>query len=269
VSQQTAPARQQKFQALQQNLARQGLIFTTPPAAGKVRSYTGHSNIWPTGFPASLLQQPVLNEVYPARFADVSPYGFIFMAMRDMVQNPRQDNFLWCTTSNQIREEGNLFAPGLQNINIDPTNIIHLTTRRTAEVLWAMEEAARSGALKAVVGIVDNLSFTQSRRLSLAANKGSTSIFMLRPYNFSGAGTAFSRWKISSHPSQANIFNPRAPGAAALQVQLQTCRNGHKGKWICHDEPAQNNLSVVTSSGHRTPSAPQQQKSKHFIRLTG
>lgn len=252
--------RQQKIIDLQQRLAKAGVVVGVPGNIHKTRKQPPTANNFSQNFPIDLLQKPVLNEISPATYGDISPYGFALTALRNM-PTTKHERFLWCMSGHQPHENGLLFAPGLKSINIDPAKIIQLETRRTIDLLWAMEEAARSGAVKAVVGIVDNISFTRSRRLSLAAARGQTPVFMLCPHNRNGASTAFNRWRISSRPSQINILNAKALGLAAFQVELYQCRDGRKGKWTCYYEKPTHNtsqrqthsLSVVAASGHRTP----------------
>ena len=247
--------RQQKIIKLQQHLAKAGVVFGVPENHLQTPTPPATSGFNPD-FPADLLQQPVLNEITPVTYGDVSLYGFALVILRNMSRE-NNDRFLWCMAGQQPFENGLLFAPGLKNIAINPAKIIQVETRHTIDLLWAMEEAARSGAVKAVVGIVNNITFTQSRRLSLAAARGQTPVFILRPRNTGGASTAFSRWRVSSRPSQINIFNAKAPGRAAYQVELYQCRDGRKGKWTCHYENRKHNkthhLSVVAASGHRAP----------------
>lgn len=252
--------RYQKIIALQQRLEKSGMIFGVPENTHKSDKQSFITSNFKKDFPSDLLQKPVLNEISPAIHGDISAYGFTLIALRNMPIT-EHERFLWCMAGHQPYENGLLFAPGLKSINVNPAKIIQLETRRTIDLLWAMEEAARSGAVKAVVGIVDNISFTQSRRLSLAAARGQTPIFMLRPHYRDGASTAFSRWRISSRPSQINIFNAKAPGLATYQVELYKCRDGRKGKWTCHYENRNHNntqrqahhLSMAATSDHRAP----------------
>ena len=258
--------RQQKIIDLQQRLAKSGVVFGVPEKTTETRAKQPIANSFSQGFPTDLLQRPVLNEITPATYGDISPYGFTLVALRNISMHSSMhsnERFLWCMTAPQPLENGLLFAPGLKNIGINPSKLIQIETRRTIDLLWAMEEAARSGAVRAVVGIADSITFTQSRRLSLAAVRGQTPVFLLRPHNNTGASTAFSRWRLSSRPSQINIFNAKAPGRAAYQVELYSCRDGRKGKWTCHYETSKHNqthrLSVVAASGHGAPEARQKQ----------
>lgn len=255
-----APSRQQKISELKQQLATAGVVFGLQNRHKSQSSTAPERHVFAPGFPANfpfaLVQMAVLNEISATCYGDISPYGFALVILRHMAM-AKNDRVLWCMSGRQPHEQGRLFAPGLSAIAVDPAKIIQLEARRTIDVLWAMEEAARSGALKAVIGVIDNLTFTQSRRLSLAAAHGKTPVFMIRPHHPTGASTAFSRWRLSSRPGQMNIYNTRAPGRAAFEVELYQCRNGHKGKWICHYETERkqktHRLSVVAPSGHRTP----------------
>ncbi len=254
--------RQQKIIDLQQRLATAGVVFGVRNSLKQPSASSEIHHDFPPDFPVDLVQMAVLNEISTTTYGDISSYGFALMILRQIAM-AQDEKFLWCMAGRQPLESGQLFALGLSAIGIDPAKIIQLEVRRTIDVLWAMEEAARSGALKAVVGIIDNLTFTQSRRLSLAAARGQTPVFMLRPYNNDGASTAFSRWRLSSRPGQVNIYNPRTPsgiqgpGRAAFEVELYQCRDGRRGKWVCHYENQKHQtahrLSVVATTGNRTP----------------
>jgi len=259
--------RQRKIKDLKTRLATAGVICNIGPKTDLRQTFQPtiandlSSGIFPGHFPTDLIFKPVLNEITPKTHGNISPYGFALMAMRNMITR-NTDRFLWCAPTRQTSEDGQLFAPGLSAININPAHIIQLEARRAIDVLWAMEEAARSNTLKAVIGLVDNLTFTQSRRLSLAAAHGQTAIFMLCPHSKiggQGASTAFSRWQVSSRPSKTNILNARAPGRAAYEVELFQCRDGRKGKWICHYECKNTDKThhrpVVATSGNTTPYA--------------
>src|SRR5829696_2619145 len=70
---------------------------------------------------------------------------------------------LWCLASRD------LFAPALACAGLHPDRVIYAETWRDAEVLPVMEEGVRCPGLAGVVGEIDHLSLTASRRLQLAA----------------------------------------------------------------------------------------------------
>src|ERR1700748_1021047 len=70
---------------------------------------------------------------------------------------------LWCLHSRD------LFAPALARVGLHPDRIIFCETWKDAEILPAMEEGLRLRGLAGVVGELNRISLTPSRRLQLVA----------------------------------------------------------------------------------------------------
>ena len=98
--------------------------------------------------------------------------------------------------------------------------------RRDADVLWAVEEGLRCGALAAVVAEADLADFTATRRLSLAAQEGLTPGLLLRDDRLGPASAALSRWRIAALPGAPDPFDQRAPGNPRWALELVRCRGG-------------------------------------------
>jgi protein ImuA len=78
--------------------------------------------------------------------------------------------------------------------------------RREIDVLWAMEEGLRSGAVSAVLGEVAAAPPIALRRLQLAAETGGTTGLLLRPLGAPiAAGSATTRWRVASVPSSLTL----------------------------------------------------------------
>ncbi|MFD0390617.1 ImuA family protein [Tistrella bauzanensis] len=73
------------------------------------------------------------------------------------------------------------YAPGLADFGLDPARLLVVPARRSAERLWVMEEAIRSGAVAAVVGEVADVDPLATRRLQLAAAEGGGMVLLIRP----------------------------------------------------------------------------------------
>lgn len=81
-----------------------------------------------------------------------------------------------------------------QSIFIDP--------RDNKERLWAILESAASSAVFSVVADGSSMTMTLSRRLQLAATKGSALLFLTRPpWESTSPSAAVTRWKLSPLPS--------------------------------------------------------------------
>ncbi len=144
---------------------------------------------------------------------------------------------LWCRPEDGAPP----YAHGLRAFGLDPERIILATIPRPADRLWAMEEALRCRDLAAVLGEVDSLDATASRRLQLAAEAGGTVGLLLRRHGTST--TAVTRWQVSSAPSGAGSLDV-LPGPSRWRVQLRACRGGRPGGWLMEWSDA-GSLAVV------------------------
>ena len=72
------------------------------------------------------------------------------------------------------------YAPALQAAGIDLARVMVVRTRSPQESLWAIEQALQSGACGAVLGWPEKASFTQLRRLQIAAEGSQALAFLFR-----------------------------------------------------------------------------------------
>ncbi len=138
---------------------------------------------------------------------------------------------LWCQNTSARREYGPVYSHGLRSFGLDPGRFVFVDVRRDTDLLWAMEEGMRTGCLGAVVGEVDDATFTQTRRLGLMAGNGCTPALLMRPHNNLAATAAHTRWRVSAAVGAPDVFDTRAPGAFRWQVELARCRGGRPGSW--------------------------------------
>jgi protein ImuA len=132
---------------------------------------------------------------------------------------------LWISSSRTV------FPPSLKLYGIEPDRFIFIDLRNERDVLWAIDEAMKCGALTAVVGEVRDLSFTESRRLQLATEQSKVTGFILRTrMNNLTTSACVSRWKISSLSSDA-IDELPGIGFPKWKVELLRIRNGRTGTW--------------------------------------
>jgi len=123
-----------------------------------------------------------------------------------------------------------IFPPALKSFGITPDKIIFIDLKKEKEILWAMEEALKCEGLSAVIGEVEELSFTASRRLQLSVEESKVTGFILRK-NLRNihANVCVTRWKITSHPSE--LGNMPGVGFPRWNVELLKVRNGKPGTW--------------------------------------
>jgi protein ImuA len=135
-----------------------------------------------------------------------------------------------------VREHGRLFGWGARAFGLDPDRLLLIRARREPDALWAFEEALKSGAASAVLGVLDRPSLVATRRLDFAARAGQASAFVLRAGPAGDLSAARLRWLIAARPSAAHPFDPRAPGAARLEAELVRSRDGRSGRFTLEQD---------------------------------
>jgi protein ImuA len=139
---------------------------------------------------------------------------------------------LWISSSRT------LFPPALKTFGLQPDRFIFIDVHKEKHVMWAMDEALKCGAVSAVVGEMQEITFTASRRLQLAVEQSQATGFILRRHNhhtYLKAGAlnttaCVSRWKITPLPSEP-FDNLPGIGFPKWRVELLRIRNGRAGVW--------------------------------------
>jgi protein ImuA len=149
--------------------------------------------------------------------------GFISSLLATLMGN--KGTAIWISTSRT------LFPPALKVFGIEPDRIIFIDLKKENDVLWAMDESLKCGALTAVVGEMQNISFTESRRLQLSVEQSQVTGFILRKRSKNiGTTACVSRWRISSLPCDTYDDLPGI-GFPKWKVELLRMRNGKPGMW--------------------------------------
>jgi len=150
-------------------------------------------------------------------------FGFIAGILASIMRNVGA--CIWISGSKSI------FPPALISFGIRPDKIIFIHLKKEKEILWAMEESLKCKGLSAVIGEVQDLSFTASRRLQLAIEQSQVTGFIVRRNPRSLNSTAcLARWKITSLPGQLPEDMPGV-GFPRWNVELLKVRNGKPGSW--------------------------------------
>jgi len=139
-----------------------------------------------------------------------------------------------------------LHAHGLHQQQLDPRRLILVAARRDDEALWAMEEGLKAKSLGAVLGEVEKLDLTASRRLQLAAETGGVTAFVLRRWRLTGCATrdaaqpiaAVTRWRVTPLPTEHEI---------RWQVDLARCRGGRPNTWIMEKAHGSDELTIQSN----------------------
>ncbi len=143
-----------------------------------------------------------------------------------------------------------LYAPGLAAYGLTPDRLVAVRAVRPVDALWAMEEALRCSALSAVLGELEGLDLTASRRLQLAAESSGVTGFLLdlsaglgasggRNRRTEGLSAAVTRWRLDAAPSLDGeedaaprpAGGPPGLGKPRWSVALERCRGGRPGHW--------------------------------------
>ena len=209
----------------------------------------------------------------------ITASGYILALLKRLVDEENQTKaassapILWCQTAQSRREFGAIYGAGLEAFDLNPEHIIFAEAPKNHDLLWALEEGARASNLLAVVGEVGSMSFTESRRLSLAAATGNTPVLLLRPHSDTSASAAETRWRIAAMPGLPDLALQSAPNTQAAplglmgtprwQIDLTRCRGGQPNNWtvewrhethrFCLVEKFSNQSSQMAAATENTP----------------
>lgn len=172
-----------------------------------------------------------LHEVVAADAADAAVgAGFVAMLARRIANN-NKGALVWL----RVGDVGSdLYPPGLNEIGIDPAQVLLVVTRDSADLLRAAGEVARCAAVAmAVIELwrePKRIDLTVSRRLALAAERSGVTPLLLRIAADPVPSAAQTRWGVSAAPSTPLAAD--APGAPALNLELLRQRGGPAGwRW--------------------------------------
>ncbi|WP_052743676.1 ImuA family protein [Candidatus Filomicrobium marinum] len=200
------------------------------------------SSIWCTGvpdidgaLPEGGLSREGVHEFSGEKYADMPVASAYLLAVlrrfADLEPASPSRYVLWCQTVRTEREFGAPYGAGLREFGFDPQRFLFVSSAKNNDVLWALEEGARAGSLLAVIGEVDTISFTQTRRLSLAAAAAGTPVLLLRSDQDRAASAAETRWRVQAASGVSDRLVSTVPGHARWQIALNRCHGGRPGNW--------------------------------------
>ena len=175
-------------------------------------------------FPGNTFALGVIHEFIATGLEDAAATGgFVSSLMSGLMK--KEGVAIWVGSNRSI------FPPALKAFGITPDKVIFIDLHREKEIQWAMEEALKCNAVAAVVGEMQELSFTASRRFQLAVEESGVTGFIVRrnPRKLE-ANACVTRWEIHSLPSIAADDLPGV-GFPRLQIKLLKVRNGKPGTW--------------------------------------
>ena len=170
---------------------------------------------------------------------------FPLAAVHEFISEGREstattDGFVACLVSALMVSSGacvwissspTVFPPALKAFGIEPDKIIFIEIKNAKVALWVIEEALKYDGLAAVVGELQELSFTESRRFQLAVEQSRVTGFIIRdhPRNLN-INACVSRWRISPLLSSSENNLPGI-GFPRWNIELLKIRNGKPGEW--------------------------------------
>ena len=188
-----------------------------------------------------LAAQPFHSEIF-APAEEASGAGLALALARDALvaagdsDDTRQ--ILWVQDAKAIRLGG---RPCLAGLPAEWRHrLIHVAAVTPEDALFAIEEGVRCRDLACVIGeIAGNpkaLSFTASRRLSLAAEKHGVRLWLVRLDAAPDLSSARMRWRTRAVPSAPGRWDAAAPGPATWHVELFRARTHAPGEWSLSDD---------------------------------
>lgn len=258
----SAQARLGKLRALITQTERQFARNHTPLTCGKgdisCRWKTGVQSI-DNSFYSLGLEVPTLHEVRGLSHGEsVVATGFSLALLKRLESTSLHRAgmpVLWCQSTQRGFEFGDLYGHALHAFGYDPKRFIFCESNHRDDVLWALEEGAKAGGLCAAVGEVSGVSFTQSRRLKLAAAASETPVLLVRPHDDLMTSAADTRWHVASSPCASAEFSRRGLGNLRWHIELKQCRGGRAGAWIVEWNHEAHRFNLVEEFSSRLPEA--------------
>lgn len=182
--------------------------------------------------PEALLNAPpgLLHEVFSPELRNAGAALAFALGQARALLSPSRPAVIYLQLVADAQETGVPYGAGLAHFGFDPAALVIGRLGTITELLWALEEAVSCRAVAAVIADVAGhhkaLDFTASRRLSLRAEAGRTSIFLLRYGEGREASAARFRWRIEPAVSGSAPFDPRAPAAPRFRARLEKGRLG-------------------------------------------
>jgi len=180
-----------------------------------------------------------LHEIAGGASADGAAAGFAAYLLARLALAEGGRPILWCAAGD------GLYGPGLAAYGLDTRRLILVRGRRPADLLWAIEEGLRAGVLAAVLGELEEVALTATRRLQLAAEAGRTTALLLRPLdNKPAPSAAVTAWRIASAPSAPASWG-NGLGRERWRLELMRCRGGLPRQWLVEWNDETNRLAVA------------------------
>jgi len=193
------------------------------------------------------VEAQALHDLYAATPADavsVNAFG-LGLALKAAAGRP----IVWGLHEMMAQEAGRPHGPGLHEMGLSPRDLLLVRARDVQTLLAVGEEALRSPAVGAVLlsawGEAKAFSLTASRRLALAAESGTATLFLARAGAVPCPSTARTRWSVEAATSIP--LAGEAPGQPSFSATLLRRRGGGAtGTWIMEWDREQRSFRIPT-----------------------
>lgn len=207
-----------------------------------------------------LVDQPLHSEIF-ASTGDASGAGLALALAQDalrmagagadpLAEAEDRRQVLWVQDKRAVQRSGRPYRHGLPSELRD--RLIHVEASTPEDALFALEEGLRCRDLACVIGEITGnpraLTFTASRRLTLAAEKHGVALWLVRLDAAPELSSARMRWRADPAPSVPMRWNADAPGAPAWKAELFRARSHAPGEWILNND---NGRLQITGSRRR------------------
>jgi protein ImuA len=170
------------------------------------------------GLPHGGLPASCIHEVKGTSLAN----AIAFSAMLAARLAPAEGNVLY------IAPDRSLHPLGLLPYGVNLNRVLHISTRRSQDIAWAVMEALRCPQVSTVLALLGGLDLTESRRLQLAAEASGVTAFLLGHAASAPIASPITRWKVSPFVgSRAQRFDE-----PMWTLDLLYCRGGRPGSWV-------------------------------------
>lgn len=191
------------------------------PASNVVTDWAGLEQIQ-SAFPNSTFPTGAVHEFYCEGAPTISASaGFITGILSTLFRQPGV--IIWISPARII------FPHALKAFGIDPEKVVFIFLKKEKDRLFVMEEALKCDSVTAVIGHIDEISFTESRKFQLAVENSRVTGFLLRQRPKNKITSFATRWRV--RPQESITEGLPGVGFPKWEVELEKVRNGKPGRW--------------------------------------
>ncbi|HXI86730.1 MAG TPA: hypothetical protein VNH64_04695, partial [Parvularculaceae bacterium] len=152
--------------------------------------------------------------------------------------------------AHEARRGGSLYGRSLSAYGVTLSSLVLAFARDVKQLLWAAEEAARSGDVGALViegpGAHPLLDLTASRRLQLAAASSGAAAILIRTMTAPEPSAAEIRWRVAPALSGPRPYDAKASGNPRWRVEIERCRKGGRGAFLAEFRHEDQRLALLS-----------------------